>query len=293
MQTILMPLRHGFVSFHPAPEGIVHLIGGYFFGSAAHFWYRGLIQQLQQQFTVHVYSYSFAQLSHWRLASDLLEQIELVKQEGVRVADKMGYRAEVYSNPDQHCLVGHSLGCECIALIRFLGFPKQRQLQLLQQAQETLGPQIVTRQDWLDVETLPQKQPVPYAASLLMAPCFQTPTAIDWLLDVRPQQHLMRFLIQQAPELLPLTSLISLQHDTIAGPDAVWLHQTLLQQQRLVEFQNLGVDHWWWTALQYHMIPAFDPVRSGLSETATGFIRRLVNPSLSTERPAPLRTGLP
>jgi len=290
MQTTLIPLRHGFVSLHPAPEGVVHLIGGYFFGTAANFWYRGLIQQLQQQFTVHVYSYSFAQLSHWRLASDLLEQIEWVKREGARIARQTGNGAEVYSDSSRHCLIGHSLGCECIALIRFLGFSKARQLQLLQQAQATL-PRAVTRQDWVDVETLPQEQPVPYAASLLMAPCFQTPTAIDGLLDVRPQQQLMRFLIQQAPELLPWTSLISFEHDTIAGPDADWLHQTLLQQKSLVDFQNLEVDHWWWTALQYHMIPAFDPVRSGLAEAATGFIHRLVNPSPAAER-TPLTAGL-
>lgn len=285
MQTAaLMPLRHGFVSFHPAPEGVVHLIGGYFFGTAANFWYRGLIHQLQQRFTVHVYSYSFAQLSHWRLANDLLEQIELVKWEGAQLTRQRECRADVYSDPSRHCLVGHSLGCECIALIRFLGFPKQRQLQLLQEAQETLGPGAVTRQDWVDVEALPQQQPVPSAASLLMAPCFQTPTAVDWLLDVRPQQPLMRFLIQQAPELLPLTSLISFEHDTIAGPDAAWIYQSLLQQKSLVDFQNLEVDHGWWTALQYHMIPAFDPIGSGLAETAIGFIRRLVEPSPAAER---------
>jgi hypothetical protein len=292
MQTTSMSLRHGFVSFHPEPEGIVHLIGGYFFGTAANFWYRELIQQLQRRFTVHVYSYSFAQLSHWRLTSDLLEQIELVKREGVRLTGEMRYGAEVYSNPSQHCLVGHSLGCECIALIRFLGFSKERQLQLLQQAQDVLGPQIVTRQDWIDVESLPQKQPVPYAASLLMAPCFQTPTTIDWLLDVRPQQQLMRFLIQQAPELLPLTSLISFDHDTIAGPDAVWIHQALGQQKSLVEFQCIEVNHWWWTALQYHMIPAFDPSRSGLAETAIGFIQALVQPTTLTETLS-LNAGLP
>jgi hypothetical protein len=56
-------LPHGFVSLHPEPEGIVHFIGGYFFGTGVSCWYRSLLERLQQRFTVHSYSYSFAQLS--------------------------------------------------------------------------------------------------------------------------------------------------------------------------------------------------------------------------------------
>jgi hypothetical protein len=32
--------------------------------------------------------------------------------------------------------------------------------------------------------------------------------------------------------------------------------------------------------LQYHMIPAFDPINSGLAEYATDFISKLVSPNL-------------
>lgn len=274
-----IPLRHGFVSIHPTPKGVVHFIGGYFFGTAANFWYKDFLLVLRQEFTVHVYSYSFAQLSHWKIANDLLEQIQQVNSYGDHTAKQAGFSPNVYLDPSQHCLVGHSLGCECIALIRFLSLTKDRQRQLLEAARDQLGPQEVTDEDLVDVETLPQEQPVPYPASLLMAPCFQTPTSIDWLLDVRPQEQLMRLLIQQEPQLLPLTSLVAFKHDTIASADASWLFQDLVQKKHLVDFQEIEAQHWWWTSLQYHMIPAFDPVRSGLASGATQLIETLVAPS--------------
>ena len=69
----LIPLRHGFVSVNPEPEGIVHFIGGYFFGTWANVSYDRLLDELKRRFTVHAYSYFFAELSHWKIASDLLE----------------------------------------------------------------------------------------------------------------------------------------------------------------------------------------------------------------------------
>ncbi|MGH2413067.1 MAG: DUF1350 family protein, partial [Microcystaceae cyanobacterium] len=295
-QNQLIPLPHGLVSFHPQPEGIVHFIGGYFFGTGVNCWYNSLLEQLAERFTVHAYSYSFTQLSHWKIASDLLEQIELVKVEGRRVAKQWGAQAEVYDNPSQHCLVGHSLGCECVALIRLLSLPKEQQLQLLKDAYNELGAKEVTHLDWADVEALPQLQPVPYQASLVMAPCFKTPTAISSLLDVRPGRQLVRYLIEYEPTLLPRTSLISFKGDTIAGGqegacgstnpcdvqstggvkspcgDVSWVEQTLQQQGHLIDFQEINVCNAWWVALQYHMIPAFAPLKSGLSGYAADLI---------------------
>jgi hypothetical protein len=292
----IIPLRHGFVSLHPQPEKIVHFIGGYFFGTGVSCWYKNLLDKLAERFTVHAYSYSFAQLSHWKIASDLLEQIEQVNVEGKRLAKQRGYLAEVYDDPNQHCLVGHSLGCECVALIRFLSLPKDRQLQLLKDAYNELGSKQVTHQDFMDVEALPQLQSVPYKASLLMAPCFLTPAVISWLLDVRPDQQLARYLIQQELTLLPRTSLIGFKGDTIAGGkeatcgntqpcevqntggvkspcgDVSWVEQTLRQQGHLIDFHEINVCNSWWLALQYHMIPAFDPIKSGLADCAADFI---------------------
>jgi hypothetical protein len=257
---------------------------------------QSLLNQLEERFTVHAYSYSFSQLSHWKIASDLLEQIEQVNREGKRVAKLQGYQARVYDDPTAHCLVGHSLGCECVALICFLSLPKDQQLQLLKDAYSELGTKIVTQQDFRDVTALPQLQPVPYQASLLMAPCFKTPTAIDWLLDVRPQQLLVRYLIHREPSLLLRTSLIAFKGDTIAGGhesacqgatpcdvqstggiksscgDVTWIHQELEQQKHLIDFHEINVCNAWWIALQYHMIPAFDPIESGLSSYASDFI---------------------
>jgi Protein of unknown function (DUF1350) len=272
----LIALPHGFVSLHPEPEGIVHFIGGYFFGTGVSCWYGSLLECLQQRFTVHSYSYSFAELSHWKIASDLLEQIEQVKKEATRISKQEGFNPEIYEDPNKHCLVGHSLGCECISLIRFLGYPKDRQIQMLKSACQILGPQEVTDLDFSDVKALPQSQSIPYRASLLMAPCYKTPTAISSLLKVRPQQQLTRYLIQQSHELLPKTALIALDGDTIAGPDADWVHQELYKQGSLIDFHEIEVHRQWWIALQYHMIPAFDPVNSGLAEYAADFISKLL-----------------
>lgn len=285
-QSKLIPLKHGVVWVHPNPEGIVHFVGGYFFGTGVSCWYKSLLDRFKQRFTVHAYSYSFAELSHWRIASELLEQIEAVTVEGIRTAKQSGFSTAVYSDPNYHCLVGHSLGCECIALIRLLGIQKEDQLKLLDSARTKLGDRAVTHQDFTDVETLPQWQPVPYRASLLMAPCFLTPTAVSWLLKVRPQQALVQYLIEQKPELLPLTSLISFEGDTIAGPDVEFTHQTLSQQGNLLDYHQLKIDHPKWTALQYHMTPAFDPIDSGLSECAADYIAKLVNISPDSPKKA-------
>lgn len=281
----VIPLRHGFVALHPKPKGIIHLIGGYFFGTGVNFWYNGLIDALKQRYTVHAYSYSFAQLSHWKLAHDLLEQIEHVKRYGADEAERSGYESQAYDNPSQHCLVGHSLGCECIALIRFLGLSKARQRQLLEQARQRLGPQEVKPQDLADIEELSEVKAVPYKTSLLMAPCFKTPASIASFLDVRPKQKLMRYLIEQEPSLLPRVSLISFQKDTIAQADVDWIHPTLLHQGSLVNAQEISVSRKCGTALFYHMIPAFDPVNSGLASCATDFIEGLINPKMTNEVP--------
>ncbi|HEY9672297.1 MAG TPA: DUF1350 family protein [Waterburya sp.] len=281
-QNQLIPLRHGFVSVHPDPAGIVHFIGGYFFGTGANFWYRGLLNELKQKFTVHVYSYPFTELSHWKLAYDLLEQIEQVNKVAAQDVQRWGYQTDIYSDPSKHCLLGHSLGCECITLIRFLGFNQEQQLQCLHEARDVLGSKEVKEQDFFDVESLPQQESVPYKASLLMAPCFKTPVYVDWLIDVRPKQLLMRYLIEKEPTLLPISSLISFKNDTIAEADVESVRQTLAQQKSLINVQEIAVDRKWRTALPYHMIPAFDPIQSGLSDCAANFIYELVNPEPST-----------
>jgi hypothetical protein len=124
---------------------------------------------------------------------------------------------------------------------------------------------------------MPQLPSVPYKASLLIAPCYKTPTGVSWLLKVRPQQHLVRYLIANA-NLLPYCSLISFRGDTIAQADATWMQAELAQQGNLVNFAQIDAHHPGWSALQYHMIPAFDPIRSGLAQQACEFISTLVNP---------------
>ena len=196
----------------------------------------------------------------------------------------MGYRSDIYTDPRKECLVGHSLGTECIALIRFLGLKKDRQLQFLQKARQELGSKVVTDRDFSDVENIPQQQPIPYKASLLMAPCFKTPSSIGWLLAVRPKQQLMRYLIQQEPSLLPLTSLISFKGDRIAKSDVEWVHQELSKQGSLIDFREIDNHHPLWTSLCDRMTPAFDPINSGLADCAADFISKLIGTKVSAEK---------
>jgi len=275
-----LPLQHSFVKINPNAKGTVIFIGGYLYGTLPTTSYSDLLNGMyQKDFTVISYSYSPVQLSHWKLSNDLLEEIEHLQNDIIDEAKRRGYPTEVYYDDDKYCFVGHSLGCECISLIQFLSFTKDKQKKLLQEALEKLGPEQVTHFDFSDVDSLPEEKPVPYKASLLMAPCFKDP-----LRGIRPKQELMRYAIENGP-LLPLTALISFKGDDIASEDVNWLHQNL-SPESLVGFEELSFQSNlpWWAAqsLKQHLIPCYHPAKSGLLDCAVKYIDQLIgNPNVS------------
>ncbi|MEG4349466.1 DUF1350 family protein [Microcoleus sp. LAD1_D3] len=269
-----IPLQHSFVKINPNAKGTVLFIGGYLYGTFPTWSYNKMLNYLcEKNFTVISYPYSPVQLSHWKLANDLLEEIEHIKRDIIHESERAGYRTDVYSAPDKYCFVGHSLGCECISLIQFLSFTKDKQHQLLHEARNKLGPKKVTDSDFSDVDSLPAEKPVPYKASLLMAPCFKAP-----LPGIRPKQELMRYAIENGP-LLPLTALISFKGDDIAGEDVNWLHQNLspesLVGKKELNFQS-NLPCWAWQSLKQHLIPCYNPIESGLLDCAVEYIDRLI-----------------
>jgi hypothetical protein len=269
-----IPLQHTFVKINPNAKGTVIFIGGYLYGTFPTSSYSGLLNGLyQKDFTVISYPYSPVQLSHWKLSNDLLEKIEHLQSDIIHEAKRKGYPTEVYYDDDKYCFVGHSLGCECISLIQFLGFTKDKQKKLLQEARDKLGPKEVTKSDFSDVDSLPEEKPVPYKASLLMAPCFKDP-----LRGIRPKQELMWYAIENGP-LLPLTALISFKGDNTAGEDVNWLHQNL-SPESLVGFEELNfrsnLPPFVSQSLKQHLIPCYKPIQSSLLDCAVKYIDQLI-----------------
>jgi hypothetical protein len=268
-----LPFQHSFVKINPNAKGTVLFIGGYLYGTLPTWSYNNMLNHLfHKGFTVIPYSYSPVQLNHWKLANDLLDEIEHIKRDIIHQSERAGYRTDVYLAPDKYCFVGHSLGCECISLIQFLSFTKDKQNKLLQEARDKLGPEKVTDSDFSDVDSLPEERPVPYKASLLMAPCFKNP-----LRGIRPKQELMQYAIENG-SLLPLTALISFKGDDIAGEDVNWLHQNLSHESLVGKELNFQSNLPWWVgqSLKQHLIPCYNPIESGLLDCAVKYIDQLI-----------------
>lgn len=268
-QAKLIALQNSWVRLNPDPQGVIVLIGGYFFGTVPTT-YNSFIDGLcSQNYTVIFYPYSFAEPSHWKIAKQLLEQIECCQEEIIKKAQRQGYKTDIYSDFSNYCFVGHSLGCECIALIQFLGLDKHKQHEFLQEACRDLGQNEVTKYDICDVDKIPSEKPIPYKASLLMAPCFRSPKAIQ-VFYIRPKEKLMQYLIEKSP-LLPLTGLISFKGDDIADRDVMWLHENL-GNHRLVHYHEIQGE----APFSPHLIPNFDPIKSGLLDYAAQSVQELI-----------------
>ena len=118
-----------------------------------------------------------------------------------------------------------------------------------------------------------EEKPIPYKASLLMAPCFKDPSH-----STRPKQKLMQYMIENSP-LLPLSALISFKGDNTAGEDVNWLHQNL-SPESLVGFEELNfrsnLPLFLPQSLKQHLIPCYNPIKSGLLGCAVKYIDQLI-----------------
>jgi hypothetical protein len=114
------------------PTCIIHFVGGTFFGSAANFWYRQLLEGLVQQCGVAVVATSIpatvlqSPLQHVALAKQVREQFEMAYESVLQ---------DEYSDAALHdvpiCAFGHSLGARLLVVLATLRQQKQTTTQQL------------------------------------------------------------------------------------------------------------------------------------------------------------------
>ena len=224
------PIHFNWVAIHPQPIGVIHFIGGAFFGTFPTIFYRYIIKQLfQQGYTIVALPFRFT-FRHWSVAISLVREQAELRQEIAAEAKKLGYEYKIYEetpislNPN-HFWLAHSVGCKYIALLELLTELENREIQ------EFLGncvgsnqaQQLINTLRNVDLEDISLKnQP-----SILLAPVIAgiesaIPVAalaelIKKLgLDVQPNVKETRCLIKKS-SLFGLTSAIAFSKDKIAS----------------------------------------------------------------------------
>ncbi len=128
------PLHFNWVAIHPQPIGIIHVIGGAFFGTFPTIFYRYLLRRLfEQGYTIAALPFRFT-FRHWSVAIGLVkDQRELRKAITVE-AKRLDYEYKIYEeqptaeNPN-HFWLAHSVGCKYIALLELLSDLEEREIQ--------------------------------------------------------------------------------------------------------------------------------------------------------------------
>ncbi|MDJ0590514.1 MAG: DUF1350 family protein [Pleurocapsa sp. MO_226.B13] len=227
------PIDFNWVAIHPRPIGIIHFIGGAFFGTFPTIFYRYIFKQLfRQGYTIVALPFRFT-FRHWSVAIAMVRDREQLRQGIIAEAKRLGYEYKIYeekpisSNPN-HFWLAHSLGCKYIALLELLTELEHRETQ------EFLGDCVGEEQaadleqslQGVDLEEISLKnQP-----SILLAPVISgiesaiPVTALADLvkklgLDVQPTVKQTRCLINKS-DLFGLTAAIAFAKDKIASnPD--------------------------------------------------------------------------
>ncbi|MDJ0568458.1 MAG: DUF1350 family protein [Pleurocapsa sp. MO_192.B19] len=227
------PIHFNWVAIHPQPIGIIHFIGGAFFGTFPTIFYRYIFRRLYQKgYTIAALPFRFT-FRHWSVAIALVRDREQLRQEIIAEAKRLGYEYKIYEeepisqNPN-HFWLAHSLGCKYIALLELLTELEHRETQ------EFLGDCVGEEQaadleqslQGVDLEEISLKnQP-----SILLAPVISgiesaiPVTALADLvkklgLDVQPTVKQTRCLINKS-DLFGLTAAIAFAKDKIASnPD--------------------------------------------------------------------------
>lgn len=227
------PINFDWVAIHPRPIGIIHFIGGAFFGSLPTTFYRYIFQQLfRQGYTIVALPFRFT-FRHWSVAIAMVRDRKQLRQGIVAEAKRLGYEYKIYeekptsSNPN-HFWLAHSLGCKYIALLELLTELEHRETR------EFLGDCVGEEQtadlerslQGVDFEEISlRNQP-----SILLAPVISgiesaipVPALADLVkklgLDVQPNVRQTRCLIDKS-SLFRLTAAIAFANDKIASnPD--------------------------------------------------------------------------
>ena len=224
------PIRFNWVAIHPQPIGIIHVIGGAFFGTFPTIFYRYLLRRLfEQGYTIAALPFRFT-FRHWSVAIGLVKDQTELRKEIAAEAKRLGYEYKIYEeqptaeNPN-HFWLAHSVGCKYIALLELLSDLENREIK------DILGDCVGTDQYQQIENSLRgvalkeislQNQP-----SLLLAPVIAgiesavpVPSLAELVkkfgLDVQPDVKQTRCLIKRS-SLFNLTAAISFSLDRIAS----------------------------------------------------------------------------
>ncbi len=286
------PIHFNWVAIHPQPIGIIHFIGGAFFGTFPTIFYRYIMRRLfEQGYTIAALPFRFT-FRHWSVAISLVRDQEELRQAIAAEAKRLGYEYKIYEeepiaqNPN-HFWLAHSVGCKYIALLELLTELEDRDIQ------EFLGKCVGLEQaadienslrgvDFQDISL--KNQP-----SILLAPviagiesAIPVPALAELIkklgLDVQPNVPETRCLIKKS-RLFGLTVAIAFAKDKIASNPELDREG---EPKGTVQWLQKHVPHIKFSELpnRQHLAPL--GVRSGDSQLADEIIKLLkkVQPGL-------------
>ena len=266
-----IPLNFSWVALHPQPIGVIHFIGGAFFGTFPTIFYRYLLSDLfHQGYTIIVLPYRFT-FRHWAVAINLVQDLVTLREAIVNEAKHRDYDYKLYQEEEEeeprtkkanYFWLGHSLGCKYITLLELLTdlekshvnhpnkithifgnclpLPEQKNLQALL---ANIDLTKISIENQTSILMAPAIEGIEGAIPFLRFPQF---TRIKKIINnigfkVEPSQEETLSLIQQS-QLFNLTHLIEFKQDTrIAASTVEWLLKNL--DRRLVQKKKLEGKH--------------------------------------------------
>ncbi|MDJ0747274.1 MAG: DUF1350 family protein [Xenococcaceae cyanobacterium MO_167.B27] len=224
------PIHFNWVAIHPQPIGVIHFIGGAFFGTFPTIFYRYIIRQLfQQGYTIAALPFRFT-FRHWSVALTLVRDQEELRKAIAVEAKRLGYEYKIYEeepisqNPN-HFWLAHSVGCKYIALLELLTELEDREIQ------EFLGDCVGSEQSQQIENSLRgvnlkdislKNQPLILLAPVIagIESAIPVPALAELIkklgLDVQPNVKETRCLINKS-SLFKLTAAIAFSKDKIAS----------------------------------------------------------------------------
>ena len=224
------PIHFNWVALHPKPIGVIHFIGGAFFGTFPTIFYRYITRRLYEQgYTIVALPFRFT-FRHWSVAISLVQEQAELRQAIVQEAKRLGYEYKIYeteptSEKPNHFWLAHSVGCKYIALLELLTELENKKIQEflgdcvgLEQSQQIEGSlKGVDLQD-ISLKNQPLILLAPVIAGIESAiPISALAELIKKLgLDVQPNVPETRCLIKKS-RLFGLTAAIAFAKDKIAS----------------------------------------------------------------------------
>jgi hypothetical protein len=249
------------------PVHMVHLIGGFTFGSLPQIFYRRLAEELcsEKHYSVVLHPFPFNPFvpDHWSLALALYVRLRTLQ---LRDLPRLSDHNPFYLKRSNHVWLGHSLGCKLIELLELLSLPPDPRRaalrQILSAAEvdriERLIGDTVDRLQGMARQITPQSassadesfsiewnrqlsrrkdgKPLQFILdqpSVLMAPQISGATRIPatdlrlYNAAVQPSWEQTCYLVRSQSSIFNLTDLIRFSDDTIAADDIVFLRQVL------------------------------------------------------------------